>query len=141
MNNVPEEYQTQSPQSKRCLELLGSGLSYQEMKPICLNVFEMMKDDGLARTDRAMPTHKDFLWQVKLVQDMNRSDGEWIEYLDWYKNENGVKLFERIPLTEIQQKWSDYISCESDDKPDEIDSIAIFQGVQNVNNPDEEIPF
>ncbi len=117
-NEFYDKYQSDS--SKRCLELLGSGLSHDEMKPIIFSVLETMREDGVLRNDRPLPTDPNAQWQVHLVQGMNESDRDYIERIDLYKNENNVKLADHIPLTDLQTEWLRYINCESDERPMQI---------------------
>ena len=136
---------SQSDSSKRCLELLNSGLTYEEMKPIIFNVLETMRDDGVLRTDRPKPTDPKAQWQVKPIQNMNESDADYMERIDEYKNDHGIKLIDRIPLTELQEEWLRYINCEIDIRP-----LAVLHeksiGLTNISseveiNPIDSVPF
>jgi hypothetical protein len=134
----------QSDSSKRCLELLGSGLTYEEMKPLIFRVLETMRDDDVLRTDRPMPTDPKAQWQVPLVKGMNESDADYIERIDEYKNEHEVKLVDRIPLTDLQEEWLRYVNCESDIKPLPIETkkqgIALVKPNGEIEDLDS-IPF
>jgi hypothetical protein len=110
-----EKYQSDS--SKRCLELLGSGLTYEEMKPLIFSVLETMRDEGVMRKDRPKPTDPKAQWQVQPIQSMNESDADYMERIDEYKNDHDIKLADRIPLTELQEEWLRYINCETDVRP------------------------
>jgi len=138
-----EKYQSAS--SKRCLELLNSGLTYEEMKPIIFRVLEIMRDDGVVRKDRPKPTDPKAQWQVKPIQSMNESDADYMERIDEYKNDHGIKLIDRIPLTELQEEWLRYINCETDVRP-----LAVLHeksiGLTNISseveiNPIDSVPF
>ena len=138
-----EKYQSDS--SKRCLELLNSGLTYEEMKPIIFRVLEIMRDDGVVRKDRPKPTDPKAQWQVKPIQNMNESDADYMERIDEYKNDHGIKLIDRIPLTELQEEWLRYINCEIDIRP-----LAVLHeksiGLTNISseveiNPIDSVPF
>jgi basic membrane lipoprotein Med (substrate-binding protein (PBP1-ABC) superfamily) len=130
-----EFYQkSQNNASKRCLSILESGLSYEEIKAVIYCVLETMRDDEILRTDRPLPTDPKFEWQKKPIQNMNDSDAEYLERIDLYKNEINIPLTDRIPLSEIQMNWLRYINCEIDQIPKQLHAEKRV-GVTNVNSP------
>jgi hypothetical protein len=115
------------------------------MKPIIFRVLEIMRDDGVVRKDRPKPTDPKAQWQVKPIQSMNESDADYMERIDEYKNDHGIKLIDRIPLTELQEEWLRYINCETDVRP-----LAVLHeksiGLTNISseveiNPIDSVPF
>ena len=138
-----EKYQSDS--SKRCLELLDSGLTYEEMKPLIFSVLETMRDEGVMRIDRPMPTDPKAQWQVQPIQSMNESDADYIERIDKYKNDHQIKLVDRIPLTEFQEEWLRYINCETDVRPLTVlheKSIGLTNISSEIEiNPMDGVPF
>lgn len=134
----------QSDSSKRCLELLDSGLSYDEMKPIIFAVLDVMRDDGTLRNNRPMPTDMKFQWQEKSIQSMNDSDTHYMELIDYFKNDNKIMLLDRIPLSPYQKQWLDYINCETDVVPPKHEQLSKPLCIVNFNTGEDlktDIPF
>ncbi len=118
INEFYDKHQGNS--NHRCLVLLDSGLSSDEMRPIIYNVLDIMRDDNILRNDRPVPTDPKFQWQVPLIKGMNDSDTDYMTDIDTYKNDNGIKLIDRIPMDKKQQEWFDYIQYVSDTHPESI---------------------
>lgn len=113
---------------KRSIKMVGH-VKYSDIEAVQFAILDDMLSKGKLRTDRPMPTVD---WQKKSIEDMNRSDADWIERLANYKKD--IEVVGKIPLTDYQNLWFFYITGVNDIEPE--GNIDVKQKAEL-----EEIPF
>jgi len=93
---------------------------------VCMRIMDDMRRKRIMRDDRKMPTDKDAEKLVWAYKDMNRSDGEWIEDVIWWKKNLGLENFDDIQLTDYEQGWVDFLMGNTNEvpQPSELESIT-----------------
>jgi hypothetical protein len=84
---------------------------------ICMRIMDDMRRKRIMRDDRMIPTDKDGAKLAWAYKDMNRSDGEWIEDVIFWKKNIGLDPFEEIQITDYEQGWIDFLTDKIDDIP------------------------
>lgn len=114
-------------------------VEFEIMERICFAISDNQLENDILRTNRPEPTP---YFQKKQIEDMNKSDQEWIDELARYKTAIDVKQYEQIPLSEYELSWYNYILNQTDTKP-EGNKTAEFKlkHIESERPATELIPF
>ena len=128
----------QTQRGRRNAELLKEAIEIPrtDIEAICFYLMDADFKNGKMRTNRPMPKDPK---EKMFAEQLNDSDGEWLEKLSSYRHELELKSDDLVPLTEFQAQWVDYILGVSNDKPININPVKAR--LQNVSAELADVPF
>lgn len=128
--------QTQS--GRRNAQLLKEAIEIPriDIEAICFYLMDMDFKNGKMRTNRPMPKDPK---EKAFAEQLNDSDGEWLEKLHNYRHDLELKSDDLVPLTAFQSQWVDYILGVSNDKPINVNPVKAR--LQNVSAELADVPF